>query len=165
MIALRRPPAKPPNPPRNPTSGRRLSPLKSVCWMDRTTRLPLRCANTLYHTRYKFPPDAPWSRDGCSLATRADLQPSLPPAESMKGFTCRMVVVVVSMEAVPVCAEQTGSSCSTGAAGQRSPNLWSTRMQISCPMGFGGVRWYLANCPDPKEGMEQSEGFGCVSEI
>lgn len=89
MIALRRPPAKPPNPPRNPTSGRRPSPLKSVCWMDQTTRPQLRCANTLYHTRYEFPPEA-LSRDGCSMATRADLQPSLPPAESMKGFTCRV---------------------------------------------------------------------------
>lgn len=88
MIALRRPPAKPPNPPRNPTSGRRPSPLKWVCWMDQTTMPPLRCASTLHRTRYKFPPDAPWSRDGCSMATRADLQPSLPSAESMKGFTC-----------------------------------------------------------------------------
>lgn len=47
----------------------------------------------------------------------------------------------------------------------RDATTWSTWTQMSCPMGFGGVRWDLANGSDPKAGKEQSKGFGCVSEI
>lgn len=63
MIALRRPPAKPPNLPRNPPSGQRPSLSKSVCWMGQTTRLQWRYAHNLYCTHSKFPPDAPSSHD------------------------------------------------------------------------------------------------------
>lgn len=115
MIAPRRPPAKPPNPPRNPTSGQRPSLSKSVCWMDQTMRLQLRCANT----------DAPPSLEGRSMATRWKLCQSQCRADHTRQELCRSSVG------------------------------WALE----------GVRWYLANCSDPKVGMEQSKGFGCVSEI
>lgn len=98
MIALRRPPVKPLNRPRNPTSGQRPSPSKSVCWMDRTTRPRSRCAYALN----TFPPDTPSSRDGCSMATGADLQPLLPPARVHERILKRTrAVLIVSMEAAP----------------------------------------------------------------
>lgn len=121
MIALRRPPAKPPNPPRNPTSGQRPSPLKSVCWMDQTTRLQLRCANTLYQTHYEFPSDAaplaaPWQPE--LICSHRFHQPS-----PLKGSR---PVFVVSMEAVAVCAEQIAPD----------RKFMPASLQISCPIGF-----------------------------
>lgn len=144
MIALRKPPAKPPNPPRNPTSGRRPSPLKSVCWMDPTTRLPLRCADTLDHTRYRFPPDAP---------SAAPWQPELICSHRFheRVNVSRLLFRWKRCQSVPSRSRQTGSSCFTDAAGQRSHNPWSPRTQIS--MGFEGVRWCLADCSDPKAGF------------
>lgn len=135
MIALRRPPAKPPNLPRNPPSGQRPPLSKSVCWMDQTTRLQWRYAHTLYCTHAKFPPDAPRSHDGCTMATGGELQPLLPPAESQKRVSVplRREHVLCSLfrwklrQSVPSRSHQTGTSRllhATDAAGHRCRKLW-----------------------------------------
>lgn len=135
MIALRRPPAKPPNLPRNPPNGQRPSLSKSVCWMDQTTRLQWRYSPTLYCTHSKSPPDAPSSHDRCAMATRVELQPLLSPAESQKQVSVlfRREHVLCSLfrwklrQSVPNRSPQTGTSRllhSTDAAGHRCHKLW-----------------------------------------